>query len=402
MNLSDAGKFTICLSLAFAAQLALAASTVARIVAVVNDEAILSVEVEKEMERVTNLTRLSGGQVPERDVLYDIVLARMVENKLQMQRIRELGIRVDERQVDETISRILARNGNIPLAQYLNEVGQDEEGLREEIRRDLLIDQAVIRDNEREIRIDSNDVDEQLRARLARPELREHMVEHAHFTVEDRDLAVTASTLSSAEFGDFAEHYSISEDPVNLGWRSDRRLPTAFSEQIEKLRPGGVSDVMELSNGLHVIHLIASRPAIPGHSQQGHVRLKMFKGGEETTEQEMSAAVDAVRAGQQGFEEAAESLGGLVWVVEEDIRDLPASVTGELRMISGEFGGPIEYEGQLVAALVLGVENEAVDDEELRRQASVLASDINYLEVRRKWVEYLRSIGTVEIVRANP
>ena len=383
-------------------QQAQAASVVARVAAVVNGEAILSTEIEAEMDRVSGLTRRSAGVEMERGVLYDVVVDRLIEAKLQEQRIRTLGIVVDDSVVDRAISRILAQKGGISLVSHLNSLGLREDDFREGVREDILLNEAVLADNRSELGIDPNDVNHELRARLAGPDLREHLVEHALFSKLRRDHADEASGLPGDEFAAFALEYSISEEDMNLGWRTEQELPTAFAAEMESLRPGDVSRVMELGNGYHVIHLIATRPFVPGQSKRGQARLRFFSGAEGTTEEDLEDAAEAVRNGQFDFDEAAESLGGKAWVVERQISELPTSVTRGLRFHSGEIGGPFEFEGQLVIALVLGLETEIVGDVGLRERASVIAADINYLAVRRQWVEFLRSIATVEIVRADP
>ena len=379
-----------------------AASVVARVAAVVNGEAILSTEIEEEMDRVSELTRRSAGVEMERGVLYDVVVDRLIEAKLQEQRIRDLGIVVDDSLVDRAISRILAQQGGISLASHLNTLGLREDTFREGVREDILLNEAVLADNRSELGIDPIDVNQELRARLAGPDLREHMVEHAQFSKVRQDLADEASGLPGDEFGAFALEHSISDEDMNLGWRTEQELPSAFVSVMESLKPGDVSSVMELGNGFHVIHLIATRPFVPGQTKRGQARLRFFSGAEGTTEEDLKDAAEAVRNGEFDFDEAAESLGGKAWIVEKQISELPTSIARSLRFHSGEIGGPFEFEGQLVIALVLDLENEVVGDVGLREKASVIAADINYLAVRSQWIEFLRSIGTVEIVRADP
>ena len=378
------------------------ASVVARVAAVVNGEAILTTEIEKEMERIATLLQRSGGQALEQGELYDIVLRQMIEKKLQLQRIKELRLDVGQSQVDEAIESILARNGNITLESHLRNVGLGEDEFRSGVRDELLIDEAIFQDNRNEIGVDPEDVNHALRSRLARPELREYLLEHGHFDSSRRDLADQASSLLGEEFGEFAETYTISAEGVSLGWRTEEEMPTAFAAEIKNLSPGEVSRVLELGNGLHVIHLVSSRPLVPGHSQLATVKIKMLSGREGVTEQEMQAAFESLRAGQFDFDAAAESVGGEVWVLEDRLHDLPTSLIRKIRLRSGEIGGPFGYDGKLVIAQVLEMEDEVIGDVALRQQATALAADEIYLQVKRKWIEYLRSIGIVEIVRADP
>ena len=372
-----------------------------RVVASINGQAILFSEVAAGMERVQGSVVSSGGNPIDEQQLYDIVLNRVIEDVLQRQRVRELGIVVDEGRVDETIARLLADAGGVGLGEYLRGIGQAEDEFREAIRDEIAFNDAVQADNRPELGVGRSDVDEELRARLADERTQEHLLEHLQVPPDRGDLALAASALPGEDFAEFARRHSVGEEGVSLGWRTLGELPTAFVEIVGGLRPGQVSEAVELGNGFHVLHLLATRPYVPGHSAGQEVRLKVLAAGADATDAEIAQALDDIVVGADGFDSAAERLGGAVEVVDLPFDRLPAGMASDMRMRTGEIGGPFELDGDRVLVQVLGSRTQVSGAEDYRRRAQALAAEDNFFQVRRKWLEYLRSVGTIDIFRAG-
>ena len=375
---------------------------VARVAAVVNGEAILTTQVDKEIAATVVALRNTGQQVPAPGVLYDEVLEHLIDESLQQQRARQLAITISDEDVETAIARLLTQFPGQTLEQYLANQSIDKETLWEEIRNDLAINTAIFQDNRADLRVNSSQVDQMLRAKLAAPELTEHLVEHALLSPDQEDVAAQMSAVAGDDFAELAQEMSISAEGVTLGWRTEQELPTQFTEAIRELRPGEVSKVMVLPNGLHVIHLVASRPLIPSHSSIGTIKLQLLTLPADTSTASIEAMILAIITGEQSMEESAAALGGTVEIVEMQETELSQEIKRNLRLRVGELGGPFQYGAGKAIVHVLSLETKIDDEQELRSQASALVADDSYLEARQKWLEYLHSIGTVEIVRADP
>ncbi|RPH63771.1 MAG: molecular chaperone SurA, partial [Burkholderiales bacterium] len=92
-----------------AAQVAVARE-VDRVVAVVNSEAITAHELALRTRVAQGQLRAQNIEAPPRDVLEKQVLERMIIDRAQLQAAREVGIRVDEAQVDRALAAIAQEN----------------------------------------------------------------------------------------------------------------------------------------------------------------------------------------------------------------------------------------------------------------------------------------------------
>ena len=92
-------------------------SLVDRIVAVVNSEVVTNSELNERLVVAERQMKRGGTPVPEPRVLERQVLERLVLEKAQLQMAKDTGLRVDEVQLDRTLSRI-AVNNKMTLATF--------------------------------------------------------------------------------------------------------------------------------------------------------------------------------------------------------------------------------------------------------------------------------------------
>ncbi|TLS81282.1 molecular chaperone SurA, partial [Photobacterium damselae subsp. damselae] len=80
-------------------------------------------------------------RVPPKSILDSQVIDRLILDNLLLQIAEQQGIKVSDRQLNESIASIAARNG-MDLAQFRNALiaeGRDYVSAREQIRKELLI-----------------------------------------------------------------------------------------------------------------------------------------------------------------------------------------------------------------------------------------------------------------------
>ncbi|HWA39019.1 MAG TPA: SurA N-terminal domain-containing protein, partial [Burkholderiales bacterium] len=102
--------FLLALLLAAGAASAQGVQLVDRIVAVVNKEVITLSELNEAVAAAQRELRRRGTQAPEREVLQRQLLERLILDKAQLQLARDVGIRVDELQLDRAVQRIAEEN----------------------------------------------------------------------------------------------------------------------------------------------------------------------------------------------------------------------------------------------------------------------------------------------------
>ena len=255
-----------------------AAQLIGGIAAIVNEEPITTVELDKEVQQMQK--ELEKLPPSERSSLRSVALNRLVDKKLIDQKIRELDIRVSDEEVRLAIEDVKKQN-NISqeaLEQALAGQGmsfeQYKRQLKEQLERIRLMSQEVrskVQVGEREIR----EFYEANRAKYGAEE--EFRARHIFFKVEKKggaeELAkaekVAAEVLKEARAGkDFAElarQYSTdpaaARDGGDLGtFKRDDMVPE-IGNTVAALKPGEVSDLVLSPAGLHIIKLEERKPA---------------------------------------------------------------------------------------------------------------------------------------------
>ncbi|MHA7835022.1 MAG: SurA N-terminal domain-containing protein, partial [Algiphilus sp.] len=138
-----------------------AATPIDRILVVVNDGVILKSELEAAMADARDQLRQRGVQTIPRAELRDQVLERLVLTRIQTQRAREAGIRVDDRELNDVIAGIAQRNGmtQAEFARQLRQEGRDYLEVRERIRDEIITQRLRQRELQARINISEDDVD---------------------------------------------------------------------------------------------------------------------------------------------------------------------------------------------------------------------------------------------------
>ncbi len=245
------------------------------IAAVVNQEVITRLDVQRRTRRLEQEANARGGAAPARDELQKLALDRLVEEQVQVSWAKESGVNVDDATLDRALASI-AQNNGLKVPEFVKRVEQD--GLafatyREQIREEMVI--TRLREREVMNRVKVSDV-----------EVEDFLIEQSGLTAGDRSeynvaqllvaLREGASTAQKAESrakavkllqqlksgANFAELSKTDSDAPNakaggeLGFRPISRLPDAFAGAVKTLKAGELAaDVVESGAGFHVLLL---------------------------------------------------------------------------------------------------------------------------------------------------
>lgn len=250
-----------------------------RIIAVVNDEVITAREHRARLDIVEAQLRRQGTPLPEAEVLSRQVLERMVSDRVQLQQARELGIRIDDLQLDQAVQRIATGN-NLDMGQFravLERDGVPFARFREEVRDEMTIGRLREREVEQRLVISDSEIDAFIDAEAKAGQGADE-VELAHVLVrvpESASAEVLAEKRARAEearakllagepIAQVAAGYSDAADALKggqLGARRLDRLPALYAEAAAGLAEGGVSALLRSPNGFHVVKLMARKAA---------------------------------------------------------------------------------------------------------------------------------------------
>lgn len=259
-----------------------------RILVVVNEGVVLQSEVDRQMIAIVTRLRESGVQLPPADVLQKQIVEKLVIDSIQLQRADRLGILITDDQLNTALSRVAARNSMTlsQLPDVLAEQGIDYAVYREDIRKEMKIEQLRNRDLLPRIAITRKEVEEYSKRREKRNQ-NEYNLSHILLTVapgstpeereevEKRARQIYDRVEQGEDFAQLAVAYSNGQQALEggkLGWRKAEQLPTIFSEVVTAMTIGDVSEPIASPSGFHLVKVDEIRGRAPVIVTQRHAR----------------------------------------------------------------------------------------------------------------------------------
>lgn len=250
--------------------------TTNRVVAVVNDDVITLHELHKTMKEMTGVepSVLMERNQQQYHETRKQVLERLIETRIALDKIREIGIEVKEGDVDEAIERIQKENSwsRNELEAMLRENGLTWEEYRRKVREDLqrrkLLDfevksRIIIRDEEIEAYYEEHKEDFQRKPGVELATiflLRKDLDNPKEQTALEQEAdALIAELRSGADFGDLARKHSDgpgAREGGYLGRFDPNQLEPEIRKAIEDTPEGGVSAPITKPNGVQIIQVL--------------------------------------------------------------------------------------------------------------------------------------------------
>ncbi len=296
------------------------------IVAIVDDNIILRSELDERLQQVRANIAQSGQDVPDERIRREVMDIMILES-LQLQMAERVGLRISDEQLNASMARIAAQN-NLTLEQFrkaLNESGTSYSSAREQIHREMLLQQVQRGNVNQRIQI----TDQEIANYLESDEGRKRTAPEYHFA---HILVATSSDASNSEIesakaqankiyqalktGGNVDALLKAENvqPSDLGWRKAPDLPSLFADQASMVQDGEVLSPLQSASGFHVIKLLESR----GHNEviaQTRARHILLKPSAIRSEKDTEKLASALRARTQ----AGESFYDLAKTYSEDI-----------------------------------------------------------------------------------
>ena len=397
------------------------------IVAVVNQEVITARELDQRVIKVRDATRRAGAQVPPPDELRDQVFNTMIEERAQMSYARELGLKIDEAEVDRAALNVATQNqiSITELRKRLASEGMEFSRFRKNLRDQILLERVREREMQLRIKISDADIDAYLEKQrqksggkiefnvaqilIAVPEGATDEV------VNERRLRAEAA-LARIKAGESFEAVAleVSDDPSKvtggaMGLRPLDRWPDAFAASVKDLQPGEVSPgVLRTGAGFHLIKLAERRDQSAFVVTQTHARHILLRSKPQF---DQAAAVRRlaefkrrILSGANSFEQLAQEYsedpsggkgGDLGWTspgtfvpeFEEVMNQLP------IRALSD----PVVTRFGVHLIRVDERRQAALEGKQEREQARTLLREERYDQAFAEWSSELRAVAYVEL-----
>ncbi|MEZ5503601.1 MAG: peptidylprolyl isomerase [Halioglobus sp.] len=249
-----------------------ATEVIDQVVAIVDDDVIMASELRDRVNAVSENLKSRGIELPPEDQLIRETLDRLILESIQLQKGTRAGVRISDEQLNDAVQRIAAQNG-MTLEQFrqaLTQHGQSYDAMREQVRKEMIIQRVQAGSVNQRIQISEQEVDNFLSTQqgqtLTQPEF--HLL-HALLPIApgatDSQVAAAnaqvAAALKRIRAGEsFEQVIRSSTSPYtfsggDLGWRKLDELPSLFSNVVPQLAPGQTSDPVRSDSGIHLVFM---------------------------------------------------------------------------------------------------------------------------------------------------
>jgi peptidyl-prolyl cis-trans isomerase SurA len=399
------------------------------IAVVVNDEVITQRELVNRIKTVTARMKAQNVQMPSDADLRRQLLERMIVERSQLQMAKDMGVRVDDLQLDRAIARI-AEAQKMNVQQFRNQMEKDGTpyaAFREEIREEIIMQRLREHEVDAKIQISDAEVDSFLAAeKAAAAEQFEINIAQIMIRIPDNATAeviaqrraraeeVMRQLRTGADFAKMAATYSDASDALQggaVGWRQPERLPPVFAEALTKLKAGQVTPIIKSTGAFHILKAVDRRSLAEAQAvaavQQTHARHILIK-----VTPAMSAA-DAKRKllelkerldnNAAKFEDLARLVsndgsaskgGDLGWLYPGDTMPEFEAAMNNLKI--GEVSQPVETSFGLHLIEVLERKSDDVSKERERNNARQALRERKMEEATESWQREVRDRAYVE------
>jgi peptidyl-prolyl cis-trans isomerase SurA len=396
-----------------------------RIVAIVNDEAITARELRERADLATKQLAQQGTPLPPPAVIERQLLERMITDRVQLQFAREIGLKVEDAELDRAIARIAEENRISPatLRETLERDGVPFAKFREDIRSEIIMARLREREVENKIVITESEIDALLSGTREEARTEEFNVSHILVVVPEsatpeqlqsrraRAEQALAQLTQGEDFRQLAATYSDAPDALQgglMGWRAGERLPTLFYEALMPLKPGEVSAVLRSANGFHILRLNERRSGEkPLVVQQTRARHILVRTNELVSEQEargrlvalkerLDNKADFAELARVHSEDTSAAKGGeLGWIMPGDT--VPEFERAMNALTPGEISEPVRSPFGWHLIQVLERSDQDVSKERRRLAARQTLRARKSDEAYQEWVRQLRDRAYVEL-----
>ena len=395
-----------------------------QVVAIVDDDIVMASELRERIAAVNESIAARGIDAPPEDQLIRETLDRLILENIQLQKGQRVGVRISDAQLNSAMQRIAAQN-RMTLDQFrqaLEQQGQSYGAMREQVRREMIIQRVQGGNVNQRIQITDQEVDNFLATeegqKMAQPEY--HIV-HALLAIPP-DASAAEVAAAEAHIEKLAKRIRNGESfegvvssstgqytfsGGDLGWRKLDDLPSLFSEVAPGLAAGQTADPIRSDSGYHLVYMAEKRGGeqVVAQTEARHI---LIKPSEIMTDEQARELVVELRTRA----ESGEDFGELAREYSEDIGS--AAEGGDLGWTSpgqmvpefdkamaatevDQISEPVKTQFGWHIIQVEGRRQQDMTSEAIRAQAMNYLHDRKYQEELDAWLRQIRDEAFVDI-----
>lgn len=311
-----------------------------RIVAIVNEDVITQFEFDNHKKFILEQLNKQGTNLPPAEVLDRQLLERMINDRVQLTYAKEIGLRIDDAQLDKALQRI-AENNKLSMQAFRNTLerdGVDFSKFREEIREEMIIARLREREIDNKLMISEAEVENYL-SRQAKESNEQYNLAHILVSVPERASPAQVEAKrqraeqalvqlqNGSSFAQVSAGFSDATDALQggvLGWRTGEQLPAIFLGALKQIKIGQVTPILQSANGFHIVKLLEKRGQnMPAVVTQTHARHILIKTNELVSENEAKNRLLQVK-------ERIDNGGNFIELAKAHSEDMTAAKGGDL------------------------------------------------------------------------
>ncbi|MFC0337280.1 peptidyl-prolyl cis-trans isomerase SurA [Kushneria avicenniae] len=309
-NANTLAALGLALSLSISPLASAAVQPLDGIVAVVNDDAIMSSDLDQRVAQVRQQMQSRDIGLPDQNELREQVLSRMITERIELQMAQRANLSISNSDLNQAMRGVAQRN-NMTLEQFADRV--EQEGMsyaqvREQVRRELLITQVQQRSVAGQINISDREVDQYLKQAGSNAGVQYHLAhiliavpqaptpQQAEAARQKAEQLRQSIVSGQARFQEVAAAQSDGPqalDGGDLGWRSGAEMPSIFDDVVPGMSVGDVSEPIRSPSGYHLITLLEKRGGGNAEQQREQIRRTLFQ---RKVNEELEAWTQEIRA----------------------------------------------------------------------------------------------------------
>jgi peptidyl-prolyl cis-trans isomerase SurA len=248
-----------------------------QIVAIVNDDVVTKSELNRAMDTVKMTMSQQNMATPDSKVMQKQVLTQLINKKLQLQIARQAGIEATDEELDKAIDNIAKQNNVTVSALYeqLDKEGMAKKEYRNELRDQITMQKLQQQEVNGKVSVSQDEISSFIHSHAWQANAeKEYHLEDILIPVSDTpsseevvaakkraDLAM--NRLNKGEsFAVVSQSESGSKNALqggDLGWRKLPEIPSAFADQVTRMKVQQVAGPIQTPNGFHIIRLADMR-----------------------------------------------------------------------------------------------------------------------------------------------
>ena len=272
-----------------------------RIAVIVDDGVIMESQIKSQTEEILEQYKNQNINPPSKEILREEIIEKLVLDELQLQMAARVGRRISDAELNQTFIRIASGN-NMELEEfidYLRSQGTSYENLRENIRRQMLIQRVQQGRVSSEVSITDKEFEGFLQTDDSIKSL-EPEIQLGQILVKTKEEAneILLKLDSGEDFQQLAINFSKSSSARNgglLDWKRPSEMAELFANAVDGKDKNWISKPLESGAGFHIIKLIDKRGELVEFEDQWQVRHILMIPSAIRTDEETFEEITSIR-----------------------------------------------------------------------------------------------------------